>query len=165
MFVVGNRDHNERLLMPHNNAICMFCENRRRTSPSRVECSVELVGLTIDRVPVGKGVNIVERGERGECPIGKIKYPNKDNPDALKPGPSPEPPKPIPRGEWPWYVNLIAFKAAPEDVGAGDTVYRLIGSENSENFQVAFKETFGIDCGCDVRRGDWNVKYPYERAA
>ena len=65
-------------LAHHPNAICGFCEKRFRISSNQVVCSID-------------GVNIVEHGKIGECPLNKFTEPaSKWAADNLPP------PKPTP---------------------------------------------------------------------
>lgn len=48
---------------------------------------------------------------------------------------------------------------AEQDRGVGDTIERKLGAMG-----VAFKATLkalGVPCGCDKRRDEFNVLYPY----
>jgi hypothetical protein len=182
--------------MPHNNAQCRLCEFKRRTPPGRIECSIEavadaekkaderfrvyttdaLVQLTIRFVPVGQGVDIIERGKRGECPIGKFKYPNTDNPDAPKPGPPAPPPKPVHYADWPDNCKALAKEAIPTDAGIGDVVTRMIaekrigavtagrvlidefGAANTTKNAIAW--VLGRPCQCSDHQAHLNQLYP-----
>lgn len=73
---------------------------------------------------------------------------------------------PLPRGEWPRVVKLIARRALPGERGVGDTLARLFdapkfkGRGAGELFK-AYTKKHGIDCGCGQRQ-DWlNARYPY----
>jgi hypothetical protein len=70
--------------MSPNHEICCLCPQSRRTSPARIECRLEMV--TLRTLRAGTGVDIVDRGRLGECPIGLITFPdaeNRDTPAAL----------------------------------------------------------------------------------
>lgn len=61
---------------------------------------------------------------------------------------------------WPVWARAIAAISKEGERGVGDTVERVIGKENSENFK-AWAKTAGFDCNCDQRKEWLNVKYPY----
>jgi hypothetical protein len=67
--------------------------------------------------------------------------------------------KPIPRSEWPIWVNAIALWHDDSDAGIGDTVRRCLG-KFGEMFKAILKK-LGVECGCDARRNEWNKLYPY----
>ena len=72
------------------------------------------------------------------------------------------PPKiPVPREEWPLWAKGIALIGSSEDKGVGDTIYRVIGDENSETFKTWYRKIFGKDCSCATRRWLWNELYSY----
>jgi len=141
--------------MPHNNAICQLCEWKRRTSPSRIECSIRTatdddvcdkphtvipisaMGANVVVVENGHGTDIIERGERGECPIGRIKYPDKDNPDAPKPSDPPPPPQRVPYFDWPANIKWLAARAKPGENGVGSVIARMI--EDRPSFEELLK--------------------------
>lgn len=95
---------------------------------------------------------------RPTCPLHKH-----DNIDPGEPIPAPEPPKPIPRSEWPIWAKGLALMAVSYDAGIGDTVARLIGDANSERFKTWYKNIFGGECGCAARRAEWNAIYRYQQ--
>ena len=68
--------------------------------------------------------------------------------------------QPIPRNEWPWWVQALATQATPADKGLGDVVARLIGPENSEAFKAWHLKIFKRPCGCTGRQAALNIKYP-----
>jgi O-methyltransferase len=135
--------------MPHNNGTCLSCEWKRRTSASRVECSVRVaidddarnspntvipisaVGANVVVVPSGKGVDIIKRGEKGECPIERIKYPNANNPDAPKPSYPAPLPQPTPYFDWPANIKWLAERARPGEIGVGQIIQRMISDRPS----------------------------------
>lgn len=63
--------------------------------------------------------------------------------------------------QWPLWARVITRLKSPEDAGVGDTVARLIGEVNSDQFKHWHRRTFGVDCGCDERQQHWNLLYPY----
>lgn len=67
--------------------------------------------------------------------------------------------RPIPRDQWPTWATWIASQAISADRGVGDTVHRRLG-EAGELFKAAMS-ALGIECGCDARREEWNLLYPY----
>ena len=67
----------------------------------------------------------------------------------------------VPRERWPWWAKLLAMLAEREDVGAGDTVHRVIGpfGEAWEEFQ----RWRGRSCSaCAARWRRWNARYRYD---
>ena len=62
---------------------------------------------------------------------------------------------------WPLWAKTIATLRSPEDKGVGDTVERVIGSDNSEALKKFYLKTFRRVCGCDGRKSEWNMKYSY----
>ncbi len=68
-------------------------------------------------------------------------------------------PTAMPRSEWPRIIRLLALFAVPEDRGIGDVVARLIGPFGGDAFKLWTKR-FGLDCGCEVRQADWNIRWP-----
>lgn len=125
---------------PNPNAICMVCDRHEWKSPVLMVCGVE-----------GDGQSIVDHGKSGYCPLGKFDKPLES--------PPPNPLKPISREQWPAWVNLLAARAVPEDVGIGDVVARLIGEKTGLLFKAAFKALTGMDCGCSGRQASWNILY------
>ncbi len=69
------------------------------------------------------------------------------------------PPVAVPREQWPPWVQVVALRAQPGDVGIGDTIARELGPT-----VATIKDWFaskGINCGCDARRERLNAVYPY----
>jgi hypothetical protein len=67
---------------------------------------------------------------------------------------------PIPRDQWPLWASGVARWQEPGDAGVGDTIHRKLGLLG-EIFKGTLK-AMGVPCGCDGRRADWNVMYPYD---
>lgn len=76
--------------------------------------------------------------------------------ESLVPGVS----KAVAFDKWPLWAKSLQVLSTSVDRGIGDTVYRNVGSTNSEKFKSWYLEKFGEDCGCGSRREDWNVTYP-----
>jgi hypothetical protein len=70
--------------------------------------------------------------------------------------------RPIPYTDWPVWMKVFKMTLGkPEDRGAGDTVVRIIGPDNSEAFKNWFREKFNVECGCVGRQDRLNLNYPY----
>lgn len=63
---------------------------------------------------------------------------------------------------WPLWARTMHGLRTPEDTGVGDTVERIIGTDNSEKIKAWYMQTFKRVCGCDGRKSDWNIRYPYQ---
>lgn len=70
-------------------------------------------------------------------------------------------PLPLPPELWPKWAKALALLARAEDVGVGDTVFRVIGAANSAAFKAWYLAAFGQSCGCAERQAEWNAKYAY----
>lgn len=64
--------------------------------------------------------------------------------------------KVIPRSNWPVGMGLILRAAIKEDLGFGDTVYRLLHDSVIQKLANLIP-----NCGCAERRAKWNEQYPY----
>jgi len=63
---------------------------------------------------------------------------------------------------WPLWARTMHGLKADADKGVGDTVERIIGSDNSAKLKSWYQATFGRSCGCDGRKADFNARYPYQ---
>ena len=80
----------------------------------------------------------------------------------MPPPPVKKPCTPIPRKEWnPLIANFVDANAIDADKGLGDTIYRMVGSDESAVFCSTFKSITGHDCGCPARREALNILYRY----
>jgi hypothetical protein len=61
-----------------------------------------------------------------------------------------QPPRRLPRDEWPWIIHWAASLAQPGDKGIGDVVARLTGAAGVW-FKATYKAVFGVSCGCGRR--------------
>lgn len=61
-----------------------------------------------------------------------------------------------------WPILLLPLKAMAQegDRGAGDIIERTVGPLGGDAFQKWYKLIFGKDCGCNVRKEYWNIRYP-----
>lgn len=117
---------------------CHRCEKRQKECNGPCACTID-------------GLDIIEHAKQGYCPLGKFSG------EPIKPDPI----LPVPRDEWPAWVNFVAKLATEGDGGVGDTIHRQLGIVGE-----AFKETLtalGVPCGCDKRRAEWNAKFPYRK--
>lgn len=73
--------------------------------------------------------------------------------------PQPPPPEPVPVDKWPSWANWVSGQKADPDKGVGDTVKRKLGI-GGKIFQASMK-LIGVPCGCNARKAEWNIKYPY----
>lgn len=66
------------------------------------------------------------------------------------------PPKPI---EWPRWARVVRRLRKNGESGVGDTFERLasVGGRVYKRLWAMAK----LQCGCDVRKVEWNAKYPY----
>ena len=64
---------------------------------------------------------------------------------------------------WPLWAKSVATVKTDADIGVGDTVERIIGSDNSDALKAWYLKTFHRICGCDGRKADWNLKYKYAK--
>ena len=64
---------------------------------------------------------------------------------------------------WPIWAKTIATLKTDADGGVGDTVERVIGTDNSKAIKDWYLKTFKRICGCDGRKAEWNIKYPYSK--
>jgi hypothetical protein len=67
----------------------------------------------------------------------------------------------VPQEGWPMWAKAVAKLKQGGDGGVGDTVQRIVGSDNSDALKRWYLKTFGRVCGCDGRKDDWNRKYRY----
>jgi hypothetical protein len=58
-------------------------------------------------------------------------------------------------------VRSIAAWGQPGEKGIGDTFHRLAAKIGGEQLSRLMK-WFGVDCGCEGRREEWNDHYPYD---
>ena len=85
---------------------------------------------------------------------------------GLPPHPPPPLPPPmveIPFDQWPLWAKRVKRKAKPEDLGVGDTVHRRIHDRKLGRLVVRWIKLCRIPCGCEKRRDDWNIFYPYAK--
>lgn len=81
------------------------------------------------------------------------------NPVIGPPRPPAPPPEPVPSDKWPSWANWVAGQKAEPDRGVGDTIERMLGI-GGKIFQASMK-LIGVPCGCNARKAEWNIKYPY----
>lgn len=63
---------------------------------------------------------------------------------------------------WPLWARTMHGLRAEGDKGVGDTVERIIGTDNSAKLKSWYQATFGRSCGCDGRKADFNARFPYQ---
>lgn len=97
----------------------------------------------------------MEHADAGDCPKGYFTHP--DPPQAAQS--QPQPPKPLPRSQWPDSIAAIADYREPEDKGIGDTIERGLSTMGLA-FKAMAKLAWG-GCKCDARRASLNAIYPY----
>ena len=74
------------------------------------------------------------------------------------------PPDPLSESLWPAHIAAIAAQRRPGEVGAGDTVARVIGAFGSAEWRSWYAANAGIfapQCQCTGWQKRWNVMYPY----
>lgn len=62
--------------------------------------------------------------------------------------------------DWPLVLKPLKLLAKDGDRGMGDIVERMIGKDNSKDFQEWFRKHFGVACGCNERKEYLNQRYP-----
>lgn len=92
----------------------------------------------------------------GSKPWG-FKLPLKVLPNLPEPQARPAP-EPMPRQQWPWYIQLLADQAMSADSGIGDVVERELG-EAGIRYKAAMAAA-GVPCGCDDRKAWLNARFP-----
>lgn len=77
------------------------------------------------------------------------------------PSPPPVVFTPVDYANWPAWAKTMESLKADADKGVGDTVKRLLG-KFGEVYQTVLKK-MGMPCGCNARRDQYNIQYPYDR--
>lgn len=68
---------------------------------------------------------------------------------------------------WPRAFKALAEQRIAGETGIGDTVERVVGKFDSDEFKVWFAEHFGVEkCtkGCAGWKAAWNARFTYPRA-
>lgn len=63
---------------------------------------------------------------------------------------------------WPLWARTLHSLKTDSDKGVGDTIERIVGSDNSSALKSWYRKTFNRDCGCDGRKADFNARFPYQ---
>lgn len=63
---------------------------------------------------------------------------------------------------WPLWARTMHSLKTDADTGVGDTVERVIGTDNAAALKAFYMKAFGRVCGCDGRKSTWNAAYPYK---
>lgn len=81
--------------------------------------------------------------------------------DGLPQPPPPQPPAEVPHDEWPAWVKGLAKWKQEGEVGAGDTVHRLLTTLGAAWVWKTLVVRMLGDCKCEERRAALNAMYPY----
>lgn len=74
----------------------------------------------------------------------------------------PEPVKPVPRDQWPAWVNGVAKLAKEGEGGVGDTLARLFDTAKVGTAYKALRKALGMPCSCEKDAARLSILYPYE---
>lgn len=116
--------------------ICSTCNFRRRPCSGFDSCFCDGDDL---------GQSILLKLKNGSCPKGYF-----SSPQELAGGP-------LKRENWPKSFRALCWIRSGQDVGIGDTIFRMLTVLGVE----AIKETFGIACDCVAERNRLNQIYRY----
>ena len=101
------------------------------------------------------------RTEAADDAEKRAPVPSPTVPRENKPRNPPRPLVPIPRENWPAWAKATAIFQKPDHVGIGDTVHYLTGKPGV--YYKALRSWLAWPCGCDRRRDEWNVVYPFSQ--
>jgi hypothetical protein len=76
---------------------------------------------------------------------------------------APPPPQPWALSPFGIMARTLKLLRAPEDVGVGDTLARIVGPIGGDAYKKWYLETFGKSCGCTERQQTLNELFPYEK--
>ena len=139
--------------MPTPIEICAVCSLGKFGRIGHKGCSLTFTA----ELPEGRSIQ--DMAEGGVCahPDDYFKHAEKMPPRLAAKS---EPPSPVPRDQWPRWVNAVVAVSNETDKGVGDTIHRVAGLIG-EAF-IASLKLVGMNCGCERRRDELNIQYPYE---
>jgi hypothetical protein len=70
-------------------------------------------------------------------------------------------PAALPVNQWPRWARWLEARRQPGEVGAGDTLARILDGRGGAAYKRWFKAITGVDCGCEDRRARLTIAYSY----
>ena len=143
-------------MMPSPIEICAACPFRQFTNVGVLACS-----LTIT-TEMPAGTTIQEMAASGVCAHPHDFFKNGQTMPKCEPTAVAAPITPTPGDKWPAWVKAVEKLRDESDAGIGDTIHRQLGLLG-EAYIVSLS-LLGMNCGCERRRADLNIQYPYEKS-